>query len=77
MTQTRRNFLTASAAFCVAPMAVHPKVPKAVEKPSQQVDLESWIVEKYTQEYKKWMDEQFDSETGLLHPIDFGEEIPA
>ncbi len=68
MTQTRRNFLAASAAFCVAPLAVHPKVPKAVEKLSQQVDLGSWIVERYAQEYKKWMDEHFDSETGLFQP---------
>lgn len=66
MTQTRRNFLKAAVAFCAALLAVHRKAPETVEIYSQQVDLESYIVEAYTKKHKKWLNEQLDSEAGLL-----------
>ena len=93
MTQTRRNFLKASAAFCVAPLAWLLRKPGVItvnNKPQYEghipqdipagkdilcvrsqgewgpVDLESYLVERYSVKYASWLNEQFDSETGLM-----------
>ena len=69
---TRRNFLKAVVAFCVAPLAWSwggkPFVVKPLNTTASELepkDLQSWIVSRYLEKYAQYMDSRMIVGEGL------------